>query len=175
IRSGGRPSRGSICGFFAFTSAACQVSPHDSTRPWAVRRPSVVAACFHTAPGPSCSRGRRSVVPSPQRESHGQTSWKTLRSHSRPVVGNVRQNELRRDPRHRGAALGGAREYHALRAAGGLAIALALAGLTLSRAPREAGQNLEPRSDALEYAVLARRLADGDPPTLPIGEHAYPS
>lgn len=57
----------------------------------------------------------------------------------------------------------------------GLAFALCGAAAALSLVSHEAGANLEPRPDALEYAVLAYRLADGDPPTLPIGDRTYPS
>src|SRR2546422_5012989 len=57
----------------------------------------------------------------------------------------------------------------------GLLAALLLSVATLRHARTPEGENLRPRRDALEYAVLANRLAGGEAPTLPIGDRVYPS
>ncbi|MFH0793205.1 MAG: hypothetical protein V2A74_04150, partial [bacterium] len=45
----------------------------------------------------------------------------------------------------------------------------------VSLAPHTGGEDLLPRPDALEYALLADRLASFEPPLIPIGLRQYPS
>lgn len=52
---------------------------------------------------------------------------------------------------------------------------MVLGAVLLGRMSHQAGENLEPRVDALEYATLAIRLSAGEAPMLPIGSHTYPS
>jgi hypothetical protein len=53
--------------------------------------------------------------------------------------------------------------------------AVALAIVVLVRAPHAAGEDLLLRPDALDYAIVAHRLSDGEQPGLPLGGHLYPS
>jgi len=52
---------------------------------------------------------------------------------------------------------------------------LSLSAVILWRAPHTEGANLLFRADALDYAVVANRLAALEPPTIPIGDREYPS
>ncbi len=52
---------------------------------------------------------------------------------------------------------------------------VSLSAVILWRAPHMEGANLLFRADALDYAVVANRLAALEPPTIPIGDREYPS
>jgi len=67
-----------------------------------------------------------------------------------------------------------AARQHARSGTGVLAVLLVCAA-TLRHARTPEGDNLRPRKDALEYAVLANRLAGGDAPDVPIGDRVYPT